>query len=92
MASLQMTEQGRELLERKKTDDAIRVLERAVSLNPGNGQNYYYLAEAWLQKRNIGQAEEFNSLAGTYLEGNHTWMVKVEEQKKRIKKSSLSPQ
>jgi hypothetical protein len=91
MASLQMTEQGRELLERKKVDDAIRVLERAVSLNPGNGQNYYYLAEACLQKRNIKQAEEFNSLAGTYLEGDQNWMLKVEEQKKRIQKSSLAP-
>jgi hypothetical protein len=87
-----MTEQGRELLKRKKVDDAIRVLERAVSLNPGNGQNYYYLAEAWLQKGNISQAEEFNSLAGTYLEGNQNWMLKVEEQKKRIKKSFLAPQ
>src|SRR4030042_2808174 len=92
MASLQLTEQGRGLLERKKVDDAIRVLERAVSLNPGNGQNYYYLAEAWLQKRNIKQAEEFNSLAGTYLEGDKSWMFKVEEQKKRIQKSSLAPQ
>jgi len=92
VASLQMTEQGRELLERNKVDDAIRVLERAVSLNPGNGQNYYYLAEAWLLKRNIKQAEEFNDLAGTYLEGDQTWMVKVEEQRKRIQKSSLAPQ
>ena len=92
VASLQMTEQGRELIERNKVDDAIAVLERAVSLNPGNGQNYYYLAEAWLQKRNISQAGEFNSLAGTYLEGDQTWMLKVEEQKKRIMKSSRTPQ
>jgi hypothetical protein len=92
VASLQMTEQGRVLLEQKKVDDAITVLERAVSLNPGNGQNYYYLAEAWLFKRNIKQAEEFNSLAGTYLEGDQTWMLKVEDQKKRIKKSLLAPQ
>lgn len=92
LASLQMTEQGRELIERKKVDDAITVLERAVSLNPGNGQNYYYLAEAWLQKRNISQAAEFNSLAGTYLEGDQTWMLKVEEQKKRIMKSFRAPQ
>jgi hypothetical protein len=45
-ASLQMTEQGRKLLEQKKVDEAIKVLERAVNLNPSNGQNYYYLAEA----------------------------------------------
>ena len=92
MASLQLTEQGQELLERKKVDDAIRVLERAVSLNPGNGRNYYYLAEAWLQKRNINQANEFNSLAGIYLEGDRTWMLRVEEQKKRIQKGPFAPQ
>jgi hypothetical protein len=91
MASLQMTEQGRVLLEQKKVDDAIRVLERAVSLNSGNGQNYYYLAEAWFFKKNIKQAEEFNSLAGIYLEGDQTWMPKVEEQKNRIQKFSLAP-
>jgi len=87
-----MTEQGRELLERKNVEDAIQVLERAVSLNPGNGQNYYYLAEAWLQKGNISQAEEFNSLAELYLEGDHTWMPKVTDQKKRIQKFFLVPQ
>jgi tetratricopeptide (TPR) repeat protein len=92
VASLEMTEQGRVLLEQKKVDDAISVLERAVSLNPANGQNYYYLAEAWLLKRNIKQADEFNYLAGIYLEGDQTWMLRVEEQKKRIKNLFLSPQ
>jgi hypothetical protein len=92
VASLQMTEQGRVLLEQKKVDDAISVLERAVSLNSSNGQNYYYLAEAWLFKKNIKQAEEFNSLAGIYLEGDQTWRPKVEEQKNKIQKSSLAPQ
>ena len=92
VASLQMTEQGRVLLEQKKVDDAISVLERAVSLNPANGQNYYYLAEAWLIKRNIKQADEFNYLAGIYLEGDQKWKLRVEEQKKRIKIFSLAPQ
>jgi len=31
-------------------------------------------------------------LAGTYLEGDQTWMLKVEEQKKRIMKFSRVPQ
>lgn len=92
VASLQMTEQGRVLLEQKKVDDAISVLERAVSLNPGNGQNYYYLAEAWLFKKNINQADEFNYLAGIYLEGDLKWMSRVEEQKKKIKNIPLAPQ
>jgi len=92
VASLQMTEQGRVLLEQKKVDDAISVLERAVSLNSANGQNYYYLAEAWLLKRNTKQADEFNYLAGIYLEGDLKWMSRVEEQKKMIKNFSLAPQ
>jgi hypothetical protein len=49
-ASLQLTDQGRRLLEDRQPDKAIRVLEQAVSLHPTNGQNYYYLSEAWLMK------------------------------------------
>lgn len=86
MASLQLTEQGRKLLEIKKVDDAIEVLERAMSLNPANGQNYYYLAEAWFIKGNIKQAEEFNHLASIYLEGDQGWMVRIIAQKNRIER------
>ncbi len=92
MASLQMTEQGRELLERKKVDDAIRVLERAVSLNPGYGQNLLIPCRGVSPKRNTSvRPKNLTLWQGHYLEGNN-WMLKVEEQKKRIKKSSLSPQ
>jgi len=86
LASLQFTEQGRMLLQARKADDAINVLERAVSLNPANGQNYYYLAEAWLMKKNTLQAEEYNRLAALYLEGNSLWMDKVNKQKEEINK------
>ncbi|MFH0812794.1 MAG: tetratricopeptide repeat protein [Pseudomonadota bacterium] len=86
VASLQLTEQGRKLLEIKKVDDAIEVLERAMSLNPANGQNYYYLAEAWFIKGNIKQAEEFNHLASIYLEGDQGWMVRIIAQKNRIER------
>jgi tetratricopeptide (TPR) repeat protein len=81
---LRLTDQGRTLLERGKTDDAISLLERAVSLHPTNGENYYYLAEAWLMKGNPAQAAEFNRLAGTYLKEDPLWMEKVLTQRKRI--------
>jgi predicted Zn-dependent protease len=84
LASLRLTDQGRTLLERGKTDDAISLLERAVSLHPTNGENYYYLAEAFLVKGNREQAEEFNHLAGTYLKTAPHWMEKVLGQRKRI--------
>lgn len=85
LASLELTQQGRLLLESGRPDDAISTLERAVSISPTNGQNYYYLSEAWLLKGNIVQAEEFNRLAGMYLEGDPEWTVRVIEQREWIR-------
>jgi Flp pilus assembly protein TadD len=83
LASLQLTEQGRTLVEQGEPDDAIRVLEQAVGLNPTNGENLYLLAEAWLLKGDATQAEEFNRLAGLYLKG-HDWDMKIRKQRERI--------
>jgi tetratricopeptide (TPR) repeat protein len=85
LASLRLTEQARMLLESGKIDDAITTLERAMNLNPSNGQNYYYLAEAWLKKRNPSQAREFNRLAAMYLGEEPEWMNRVNDQKERIR-------
>jgi predicted Zn-dependent protease len=84
VASLQLTEQGRRLLEDRQPDKAIRVLEQAVSLNSLNGQNYYYLAEAWLMKSSASQAKEFNQLAEIHLKEDRQWMTRVEQQADRI--------
>lgn len=83
-ASLQLTEQGKAFLEEGKPDEAMSVLERAMGLDPNNGQNYYYLSEAWLLKKNIAQAEEFNRLAGIYLKGDYGWNRRVADQRERI--------
>jgi tetratricopeptide (TPR) repeat protein len=80
-ASLQLTEQGRALLEDGKIDDAIRALEQAINLSPTNGLNYYYLSEAWLYKGKFEQAEEFNSLAAIYLKESPEWTLKVIQQR-----------
>jgi len=86
MASLGLTEQGRLLLERGNLDDAISTLERAVTLNPTNGVNYFYLSEAWLLKGNVVQAEEFNRLAAIYLREDGVWTARVMEQGERIRR------
>jgi tetratricopeptide (TPR) repeat protein len=86
LASLRLTDQGRILIEKGKPDDAIRVLERAIGLDATNGQNYYYLSEAWLLKGDIEQANEFNRLAGIYLKEDPLWMNRVNTQRERIKK------
>ena len=84
VASLQLSDQGRRLLEDHQPDKAIRILEQGVSLNPLNGQNYYYLAEAWLMKGDIDQAKEFNHLAGIHLKDDREWMLRVGQQTDRI--------
>jgi predicted Zn-dependent protease len=87
VASLQLTEQGKMLLKKGEPDAAISILERAVNLNPSNGQNYYYLAEAWLFKGERDQADEFNRLAELYLGTQPDWAGRVREQKDRIRGS-----
>lgn len=86
VASLRLTEQARNLLEAGNTDQAIRTLERAMNLNPSNGQNFYYLSEAWLKKKNYRQAEEFNRLAAIHLKTDASWTARVAEQAERIKR------
>jgi tetratricopeptide (TPR) repeat protein len=78
-------------LKNGQPDQAITVLERAINLNPGSGQNYYYLADAWLMKKNLAQAAECNNLAADYFEGDPSWMARVTEQKKRIQALLKSP-
>jgi len=89
LASLKLTDQGRELLEKGRLDDAIRILEQAINLNSSNGQNYYYLAEAWILKGVLRQASEFNRLAEQYLRGDQAWEDRVLKQRERILEKTL---
>ena len=86
-ASRHLTEEARRLLETGKPDEAIRTLERAVNLSPTNGQNFYYLSEAWMMKKDIRQAEEFNRLAARYLKDDSMWVARVSQQAERIRKA-----
>jgi Tfp pilus assembly protein PilF len=83
-ASLQLTEEGRQLLDEDQPDQAIRSLEQAISLNPDNGPCYYYLAEAWLQKGNFSEAKQFNSLAEDYLKKDKGWNSRLANQADKI--------
>ncbi|HSM75922.1 MAG TPA: tetratricopeptide repeat protein [Desulfobacterales bacterium] len=83
-AARQLTEEGRKLLAADRPDDAITVLERALSLDAENGRNYYFLGEAWLQKGNLDQAREFNRLAELHFRGDPEWLKSVARQRGRI--------
>ena len=84
LASLKLTDQGRRHIETGEADSAIRVLEQAISLNPGNGQNYYYLSEAWLMKGFAAEARQFNRLAKSHLTADKDWEKLVNRQAERI--------
>jgi Tfp pilus assembly protein PilF len=83
-ASSQLTQEGQQLLQAGNYDNAIRVLEQAIGLNPDNGQSYYYLAQAWLKKGRFSEAKEFNGLAQIYLKDDREWLVRVENQANQI--------
>ncbi len=83
-AALELTRQGKRFLDNGDPDAAIRVLERAVNLDPSASENYYYLSEAWLMKENPEQAGEFNRLAEEYLEQDPAWAVRIARQRDRI--------
>jgi len=83
-ASLQLIEEGRQLLAEDKPDHAIRLLEQAINLNSDNGRCYYYLAEAWLLKGNSSEARQFNSLAKNYLNEDKDWKTRVAKQADKI--------
>ena len=83
-ASTQLIEEGKKLLQSGSYDNAIRLFEQAVGLNPNNGQSYYYLAQAWMGKGVLSEAKEFNSLARSYLQDDKEWLIRVENQAHQI--------
>jgi tetratricopeptide (TPR) repeat protein len=85
-ASIQLTLEGKQLLNEGKTDNAIRLFEQAIGLNPNNGQSYYYLAQAWLKKGIFSEAKEFNNLAQIYLHEDKSWLIRVEKQANQIER------
>ena len=84
VASLRLTDRARGYLDMRQPDDAIRTLERAINLYPDHGENYYYLAEAWIMKGNRSQAGEFNRLAALYLKDSPEWRPRIARQVRRI--------
>jgi len=83
-AASQLTQEGQRFLGAGKTDNAIRLFEQAIGLNPNDGRCYYYLAEAWLAKGVVSEAREFNNLARDYLKDDADWADRVIQQQLRI--------
>ena len=79
-----LTEKGRGRLKAGQVDTAIRLFEKALSQSPQFGPGYYYLAEVWLTKHNVAQAQAFNDQAALYLREQPDWRRRVADQQRRI--------
>lgn len=91
-ASRSLTRDGCRLVEQKNYDRAIRVLERAVGIYPGDGRGYFCLAGAWLGKKDYSRAARFNEMAMLYLRDDPEWFQRAHEQKEKIlKENGVTP-
>ena len=86
LAALNLVDQARSFLKAGRPDEAIRILERSMSIDPGNPQSAFYLAEAWLMKGNRSQAEAFHRLAAVHLAGDPVWAKRLRDQRRRLER------
>ncbi len=73
-AALRVTEQARVELAAGKTDDALRDLGRAVSIDPGNPFEYFYLGRVYLARGNYAQALTFFQRAEIGFSARPDWL------------------
>lgn len=79
-----LTLRAASLLEKQRVDAAITLLERAISLDPGNWKAYYLAAESWILKNNPRQALEYSRLAETHSPDDLQSQKKIWQQKIKI--------
>jgi hypothetical protein len=76
-ASLRLTEQARRELQQADTSGALEDLSRAVSIDPGNAFEYYYLGRVYLTRHDYTQAETFFSRAELGFVGRPDWLAET---------------
>jgi tetratricopeptide (TPR) repeat protein len=75
--SMRITEQARKNLLAGRTDDAIRELGRAVSVDPNDPYAYFYLGRAYIVKSNLVQAITFLKRAEIGFGQNPEWLAET---------------
>jgi hypothetical protein len=73
-ASLRLTEDARKQLVNGGTDDAMRELGRAVSIDPGNAYAYFFLGRGYLLRKNYEQALTFFRRAEMGFAASQDWL------------------
>ena len=74
VSSIRTTEDARQALAAGNTDDAIRLLGEAVSVDPSNPYAYFFLGRAYLTKKDYAQALAFFSRSEIGLRGDPAWL------------------
>jgi tetratricopeptide (TPR) repeat protein len=90
-ASLQLTDQGRQLLASGRWDEAGSVFQKAISLYPNNPYAYYYLGEARYFKKDYAQALAPLRQAELYLSDDPAWLARIYALRGRIDEALLKP-
>jgi tetratricopeptide (TPR) repeat protein len=83
-ASFELVHQAQQHLLANDPHSAMRALEKALQLNPAGGQNYFFMAEAWIQLKRPHQAIENHRLAERYLPPHAAWQQKLLIQQEKI--------
>jgi len=73
-AALRLTEQARQELLKGDANAALQDLGRAVSIDPGNPFEYYYLGRVYLTRHNFAQAATFFQRAELGFAGRPDWL------------------
>lgn len=73
-ASLRLTEEARKQLAAGDTDEAMRMLGRAVSIDSGNPFEYFYLARVYMVRKNYRQALTFLKRAEIGFAARPDWL------------------
>jgi tetratricopeptide (TPR) repeat protein len=90
-ASLQLTDQGRQLLASGRWDEAASVFQKAISLYPNNPYAYYYLAQARYLKRDFAQSLTPLQQAELYLSGDPAWLARIYALRGQVDEALLKP-
>lgn len=90
-ASLQLTDQGRQLLASGRWDEAGSVFQKAISLYPNNAYAYYYLGQARYLKKDYAQSLAPLRQAELYFSDDPVWRARIYALRGRIDEALLKP-
>ncbi len=77
-ASMRMVEQARVRLKANDISGAMRLLSRAISIDPTDSYAYFYLGRAYLAKKDAKQALTFFQRAALGFAANPQWLAETQ--------------